>query len=109
MDGDVLGFLSESDNSGIVYDFRPLGFGARVRTKVFSSLPRLNHAYNFDAIAYDTWVFAVSALIDTSMTNILYSINHIPFNNCFNLCIDYGTGPVIDGKTTAVPTSNPSK
>ena len=65
-EGDVLGFLSESESSGIVYNFRPLGFGARVQTKAFTSLPVERNSYTFDAIAYDTWVFAFSAMVDTS-------------------------------------------
>ena len=78
--GDVLGFMSESESSGIVYNFRPLGFGAKVRTRSFTSLPLIGGAYTFDAIAYDTWVFAFSAVIDPSKWVIRYIYVKIEIN-----------------------------
>ena len=65
--GDKMGFLSEGTDSGVVYDFQPNEYGATTRTRSFPSTPVAGESYDFDAIPYNTYVFAFSVLIDTGI------------------------------------------
>lgn len=64
--GDKLGFQTEVSVSGIVYDWKPMGNGSTIRTLLLShDYPKKGDGYMFDAVAYDTWAFSISAKVDT--------------------------------------------
>ena len=68
MEGDVMGFLTESYRTGIAHDFLPLSLGSHVVTRDFSreQFPVPGQQCQFVDM-FDTYSFGISVLIDTGI------------------------------------------